>query len=413
MAYTLQQSPALWTPAYNPMVFIVDSSNNAQDNFKYIADIYISGTAGRVARLLCDADPTYVQGMFDIQRVVESYLSSDPGLKTLYSFQKASNSMIAYEVKFGEQYGVTSAVTTYPDIVVTGTKYAFNGAYTTEEFLTFDGSLIAIEDNGQLLNGMTTPQPQSYTSASCDRYFHYISNTSGTVYFAEIKTYDVNDALIQTVKIENTYQAVSAYDQRRMIFYAGARALNASTLYSGSQPVIDDTVKFYTVNFRDWFNNSPLYQIFRFNNDTNCYSGRVPLTLHWKNRYGGFDSFEFTMVNRYKSKTVKDSFRKKLGTMTNNAWSYNKHDAGKLVHSSRNQVVIELQSNHLSLADSYLIYDLIESQEVYLDDSSGIHRVNIISPTDGEIQSVSYGNIELNSVKIVIEFSQENWRQRG
>ena len=233
---TIQQQPGLWSPIYNPMVFILDSTNTAQSNFKYIADIYVSGVTDYV-RLAVDADPTYNQGMIDIHRIVESYVSSNAGLKALNGFEKASSSMIAYEVKFGEQYGVASAVTTYPMLTVTGTMFAFNAAYTTHDWLDFDGASISIEDTG----GMLTDQPMIRTTTAIgneDNYIHYITNTSGTVYFAEINTYDSASSLIGTYRIENAYQAVASYDERRMIFYSGVRALNAATLYSGVQPVI-------------------------------------------------------------------------------------------------------------------------------------------------------------------------------
>ena len=50
MAITIQQQPDLYTPVYNPMRFVIQSSNNTSANFKYVVDLYVSGVSGRVWR---------------------------------------------------------------------------------------------------------------------------------------------------------------------------------------------------------------------------------------------------------------------------------------------------------------------------------------------------------------------------
>lgn len=407
---TIQQQPGLWSPIYNPMVFILDSTNTAQSNFKYIADVYVTGTSGYV-RLAVDADPTYNQGLIDIHRIVESYVSSNPGLKALNGFEKASNSAIAYEVKFGEQYGVASAVTTYPMLTVTDTKFAFNAAYDTDDWLDFDGVNISIEDTG----GMLTDQPMIRTTTAIgneDNYIHYITNTSGAVYFAEINTYDSASALIGTYRIENAYQAVASYDERRMIFYSGVRALNAATLYSGVQPVIWSKVYYYTIDLIKY--NAPYqYNQITYMIADNCLNDRIPLSLHWKNYKGGFDTYQFDRINKYKTETKKTSYEKKLGSMTNDAWSYAKSDAGKVAMDTKVQGRYELQSDWTVLADSYFLMGLIESPEVYFDDGVGFIRVDVISPTTAELKSYSLGDTDFSTLKVIIELSNEYWKQRG
>jgi len=413
MSITIRQQPALWAPIYNPMRFILDSTNTTQPNFKYIADVYVSGVTDSV-RLTIDADPNYAQADIDIHRIVESYVSSSPAYKSLSGFQKASNSAIAYEVKFGEQYGTTGSVVNYPDLTVTGTKFAFNGAYMPLDWLDFDGADVALEDTGQIFsdkegNRLTT------MIGNEESYIHYITNTSGTVYFAEIKTYDANGGLIQTAKIENDYQDVGAYDQRRMVFYAGVRGLNAAPLYSGTQPVIDSNVYSYTVALTNWIGVNQLFGglpiTYVLNND--CNAGRSPLTLHWKNTKGGFDSYQFTMINRYKTETKRTTYEKRIGTMANNSWSYNHYDAGRKVIDTKVQARYELQSDWVSMEDQYLISQLIESPEVYYDDGSDFIAVVVVSPTESQVKFNFLGDNELNTVKIVVELSMDFWKQRG
>jgi hypothetical protein len=397
------------------MVFVLDSSNAGQPNFRYLADVYVSGQAGSL-RMVCNPDPDNNEGVFDVGRIIESYhgilnLSNDTFdiSKTVNGFGLAANSMVAYEVKFGEQYGALGSVTNYSALTVTGTKYAFNGAYDTTTFLDYTGS-IAVENTGSFLNEMTSPQSYSFANGNEDRFLHYITNTSGSVYFAEIKTYN-DSGLIQTAQIENPYQN-PFYFQRRQYISCGIRSLNNATLYSGTQPLLDDTVTYYTVQLKT-FAGGATSSAFRFDNDSDCYAGRTPATLHFMTTKGAFDSYPFSMVNRYKTKKTTDTYKRKLGTHTNNSYTYNKYDAGTIVHDTRVQARYELQSDWISLDNSFLVQRMIESPIVFLEYGTSLLRGTIVSPTEMEWKNTQYGDIELHNVKVVFELSQEYHRQRG
>jgi hypothetical protein len=409
MAITIRQQPGLWAPVYNPMMFVISSTNVLQSNFRYLVQLYVNGSATPVT-LPISPDPTHARAYFDAHRILESYVTSDIE-KTGWGFNDATGSHIEYEVEFGEQYGPSSGITNYPALTVTGTKYAFNAAYDVDEFVDYNGT-IAIESTGAVLSS----QPLTRVTSSDllrDQYLHYITNTSGSVYFAEIKTYDSSGNLLGTYKIENQYQAATI--SRRQYFKAGSRALNAATLYSGVQPVITSNVASYTVNFTNWAGASQLAGgvPFTYTRNSNCPSGREPITLHWKNYLGGFDSHEFYLINRYKTKTTKAYWQKTLGTRALNAWSYAKQDGGKQATDTRVQGRYELQSDWVTLEDSAYFMGLIESPEVYVDDGTKLLRANIVSPTEAELQDEGLGNVELQSVKIIAELSNENWRQRG
>jgi hypothetical protein len=416
MAINIRQEPYLWTPTYNPMVYVLDSSNAGQPNFRYLADVYVSGDAGYI-RLVCNPDPSFNEGVFDVGRVIENYLG---GLndsvdnfdisKSVNGFGVAANSMVAYEIKFGEQYGALGSVTNYSALTVTGTKYAFNGAYDTTTFLDYTGS-IAIESTGQFLNEMTSPQSYDFSNVLQDRFLHYITNTSGAVYFAQIKTYDDAGNTIQTALIENPYQN-PFYFQYRQYISCGARSLNNATLYSGSQPLIDNSVSGYDVTLTDYFGNATS-TTFTFNNDTECYGGRTPITLHFLTTKGAFDSYQFSMVNRYKTKKTTDTYKRKLGKHTNNSYTYNKYDAGTIVHDTRVQARYELQSDWISIDNSLLVQRMIESPIVFMEYGTTLLRGTITSPTEGELKTSALGDIELHNVKVVFELSQEYHRQRG
>jgi hypothetical protein len=110
MAITLKAAPQRLTPAYNPVKYIYDSTNKNLGGFKYIFDIYESGTLNKIAeyRVL----PTYGTGYgeIDLSKLLQSKVSFDlyPTNTTVYD---APNSHYKYDVKVGEEYLTTTSYT--------------------------------------------------------------------------------------------------------------------------------------------------------------------------------------------------------------------------------------------------------------------------------------------------------------
>ena len=94
-------------PAYNPIKFIYDSSNNNLQGFKYIFDIYESGTANKIAEYR--VMPTYGTGYgeVDLSKLLQAQVSYDLNL-TNTSAYNATNSHYKYDVKVGEEYLTTT-----------------------------------------------------------------------------------------------------------------------------------------------------------------------------------------------------------------------------------------------------------------------------------------------------------------
>ena len=101
-------------PAYNPIKFIYDSSNNNLQGFKYIFDIYESGTANKIAEYR--VMPTYGTGYgeIDLSKLLQAQVSYDLNL-TNTSAYNATNSHYKYDVKVGEEYLTT---TTWATVLV-------------------------------------------------------------------------------------------------------------------------------------------------------------------------------------------------------------------------------------------------------------------------------------------------------
>jgi hypothetical protein len=107
MALVAQATPQVLTPAYNPVKYIYSSSNVNLQGFKFIFDIYESGTLNKIAeyRVL----PTYATGFgeIDLSKLLQAQVSYDLNL-TNTSAYNATNSHYKYDVHVGEEYLTTT-----------------------------------------------------------------------------------------------------------------------------------------------------------------------------------------------------------------------------------------------------------------------------------------------------------------
>jgi hypothetical protein len=103
MATTIIAQPQDFTPAYNECKFIVNSTNVNKAGFRYIFEVYESGTATRIGYY--KALPTFGTGYGeqDLSKLLSNMVSFDfnPYITTFYD---AANSYYNYDIKIGEEY---------------------------------------------------------------------------------------------------------------------------------------------------------------------------------------------------------------------------------------------------------------------------------------------------------------------
>lgn len=103
MATTIIAQPQDFTPAYNECKFIVDSTNVNKAGFRYIFEVFESGTANRIGYY--KALPTFGTGYGeqDLSKLLSNMVTFDFN-PTITTFYDAANSYYNYDVKVGEEY---------------------------------------------------------------------------------------------------------------------------------------------------------------------------------------------------------------------------------------------------------------------------------------------------------------------
>ena len=405
MAITINSSNQIYNPAYNEMVITVVSTNIAQTNFKYIADIYIGSD---VIRLTAPKNPTYTTGVFDFGRIVETYVSSNIS-KSTYGFQQNTNSYVSWYVKFGEEYGTTPTI--YPSLTTSNTFYSWNGiidfipfqSYTQTPYVLQQAAVKQLQTNA-ISSGIIRDNEHAW--------IHAITATSGTIYEARVRTYDSAGALIQTVKVTNPYQAVSSANDRFVRFSAGTsnlNSINSSGIVLGSQPIITASVARYDITFETFagvLTSNPFTYI--VNNE--C-TRNITYRFHFLNALGGFDSFTFIRGSQKTSTIVRTSYKKVIGGSTSSStYGYSLTDRSDTDFNINIADKIKVQSDWINEATLSWLEELVTSPEVYLDDSTnGLIAVNIENASHEFKQN---SQEKLFSLTIDFSFSYTRTRQR-
>ena len=96
MALTIYNTPNSYAPVYNQMIFTLSSTNVAQSNFRYIADIYVNGSSD-YTRLEVGRNPSNNYGTFDVAGIIQNFLTRDADDNTT-TFKQCVNSIASYIV---------------------------------------------------------------------------------------------------------------------------------------------------------------------------------------------------------------------------------------------------------------------------------------------------------------------------
>lgn len=404
MSYNIHQKPSLFSSVYNPLRLVVASTNYSQSNFQYVADIYVSGQTG-YTRLLQSPDPTNGSAYFDIQSVLASYVTPTVP-NTTAGFQKDTTGLIAYEVKMGEQYGASSGITTYPNISVTGTRYTWNAVFSQKDWI--NSAYTSWVDNYDLSNKPTSLNYVQYPSSN--RWHQILTQSSGTIYYLRVKTYNTAGTLLGTYLIANAYQAVTSYDQYNVLVNVGVTGLNAATLASGVQPVISSSVAYYKVSFTNFAQSTTVAE-HTYYIDTRCTNSTI-YTIHFRSELGAIDSFDFIRKPHYTSTTKRDQYTQVTGTRVDNrTWTDAVTDRGDRVYNTQIEDTCALESDWITETEATWLREMFESPESYIETSAGVFEPCIIQTSSYETKK--YDTQKLFNVQLTVKLANKRWRQRG
>jgi len=423
MAITLIATPQDFTPAYNPCKFIYDSTNKNSEGFRYIFDVYESGTANKIAeyRVL----PTFGTGYgeVDLSKLLGSKVSFD-FLPFNYTEADTPNTRYNYDVKIGEEYIVTYSYTANLQnnsgnvkitptaahtfnvgdqvVVDAGTNTLITGLWTVIAVTgTTDFTISALWTNvtDPTENGTVTYADKRKTvTRDIDEILNkWVFN--GALPWAKFNQYDLNTYLLNDFKalfltscptsgmvitptqniwfngfnnsvtgrmvFTNSNGDVLKYDVTNtelttQFMVAGNMALD---VLSGSLPLIKDDTTYYDFYFIDA--SAPTDSAtYRFTIDQRCAINDFHLTF--LDRMGSWGSFAFQLRYTENGSVTKQAFNKDVqGFVWGTEWTYDNTEAGLTTYSSTVEKTYTLNTNWMSEEMAVYFQELISSPSVY------------------------------------------------
>lgn len=423
MAQTIIAKPQAFTPAYNPIKYIIDSTNKNKTGFRYIFQVYNSATLKGTFKVV----PTFSTGYgeIDLSKFLSSYVSWDFD-PTITQDLDAVNSFYNYDVNVGEEYlyelDYTSALT------ASGTNTRIN---VTNIFLVGDQINITQDDLGvanPLLEGLHTVVAVSGTWIDVNVHFSSITNVNinGTINYADnrkVVTYDITEIVSKKVfngakswidfvvyneddtrlngvtkywltnQPQTEFQCTLGQDlwlnararfDKKIFFQnsegdiytknivnndsivqvgVGCNNYGVVTPVVGVLPMIKPDTEYYDF----WYSEGGVQfsQKYRVNIDRRVQINEY--VISFLDRMGSFSSFAFQLKSYERGEVTRDEFNKDVqGFVSGGEWGYNYDEFGFNTFNINVTKTLELNTNWMTQKMSDYFQELITSPQTFL-----------------------------------------------
>lgn len=404
MALTIYNTPNIYAPAYNQMIFTLSSTNVAQSNFRYIADIYVNGSSD-YTRLEVGKNPTNSSGVFDISGIVQNFLTRDADDNTT-TFKQCGNSIASYNVQFGEQYGPSSGITNYTNLT-SSSGYCFNGIFDANSFLDFTTNKYVTINNSTI---WLSDCPKIYTRINEKLNLGFMTRTVDKAYYLLIKTYTSSGSLQNSVTILNPYRSISNRQDRSInvdVSYDWLTSLTTGDLASGTAPFINTSTYYYTVEMTE-DNFDQVTESRKIYIDEYC-SKYDPIRFKFMNNYGKYDYYTFTGAKTKSTNIKRNTYKSNPNQWSGTNYNYSRMSRGLSQYETVLDDTITINSDWITEAESEWLEQLVTSPDVYIYEGSNLVSVNI---TNANYETKYEASQQLFNLVISFTYSQNRKRQR-
>jgi hypothetical protein len=408
MAITYIQTPQLWTPINNDMIYYVQTNSEISSIF---LEVYIqSSLIGRVKLVVNGEGFAYC----DVKQFLLSFIKNDQMFFEFDVFWKALNDLsyyVNYQIKCVETIGGTS----YNDTV----RYAFNGQVSFTDFVEFNQTQYTTTN--ETTKFLTNSPRVLTTDFERTNFLSYIDGENPATKI-RLKLYE-SSATIPTAVYEFAIPDLSALAG---IIAISRESFGSDLIYwedvSEAWETVDstwETIGGYLINpfvtglditLLDAEGNE-VSETFKYVLDDYC-SKYEKTNVYWQNSLGGFDSYTFNLVKRKRYDIDRKDIQSYPYNFTESGYSQHTNNMFNLSNqnyfSNYNEGVI-LNSRLLSDLEHKWFFELIKAHSVYVEEK--INNVTYYIPAI--IKATSYEPKQqkvdgLQNVEVELQYSYDN-----
>lgn len=280
-------------------------------------------------------------------------------------------------------------------------KTVWNGGLNKIDWLDFDYTDFDMVDGASSPRFLTNAPTTQYINSDQSAFLYFLSSTQD-VAKVNLVSYDSTGSLVQigSINVAPTGDisriAVGTYDIENS---------DSSNWATGSPATFLNGAAYYTVAV----STTTSSEIFTFRINDRC-SKYTPVRLHWLNRLGGFDSFNFSMKSMNSTDIDRRSYLSQEHTFTGTRWSYDKASRGTTDYHVGTQKKLTINTPYLTEAESIWMEDFATSPEVYMEVNN---ELIAMSGKPKMIDEKTSLNDKLMQYTFELEYSLNDMRQRG
>jgi hypothetical protein len=386
MAITILSSPGAMA-AYNQIPYTVSSNMTSQPNFNFIVDVNeIGGTNNPLARLKYPVQPSSSELTFDVGNVLKNYVSFDFGNALAARIAANTRSRINYYTQYRELYDVSGVPT------LSGVLASVPTSPNSSNFKLATNAIFDFEDYS----------PNAYLDC----------NVSGFGF--------LNADLSEPEQIELSQNRIlTFFDPNRVVTHIaisadGIAPVSVAVSLAANEYLFNINAGKYLFDLTGGITspNNVVIRLLagattvatkRFKVGDNC-SQYETVRLHWMNKLGGFEAFNFNK-NTINAMTIdRKQFKAPLPI------GYSKTDRLKTNYNTTINDKITINSDWVSEEESLLLEQLATSPIIYLERSpTDFVAVNILN-SSYEIKTFLTDRKMFN-VTFEIEYTYSRYRQ--
>lgn len=395
MAYSIQQQPQDYSPAFNPLTFVVretDTAITGASNFRYLCEVEIDGTIQAKLKAPIRYGSSQNEAVFDITEIIASYVGNDfepPSAAAVVGQPR----IVTYRAKFGYEYG-SGVVTEATGVVNTNNKFSWDACLPVQDFLGYAQADYLTATGGtagaQFLTNVRNRKVQADEAHTVHALFG--TDTANKVF--EFKSYNAAGTLLQTVQKTFTY-----VDYKSRLLAADC-TFNGIGFTSGNEA-------YYTVQAYPSGYSGKASEVMRFDLWTEC-SKYDPVTLHFLNTLGGFDSYTFRKRTVRNLTGEKKTFEQDSFRYTTGAYNYSNARGGVTNYNTTLTEQWTLNTDFLTDTEAEYIEQLLFSPVVYMGSFSALEKITV---TFNEFER-KYNRDGLVQYSVTIQRALTNRRQR-
>ena len=412
MSVVILSQPKAYSLAYNDNPYVFFSSNfSPTQRFEvsvipptYPTDPVLSTVRVYPTRAVTNGGAIQTnKAFYDPSRILQTQIAPNVAIPAAnHDTLFACNDMFyQYKLFIREEIKNAQGVYKYADSKITDLKTVWNGVRNTVDWLSFDYTDYDMVDGASSPKFLTDAPRTQYVDSNQSAFLYLVSSTQD-VAMVSLVSYNSSGGVVNigTINITPSSEfnriAIGPYDIVNS---------DSSTWSLGNPATFLNGASYYKVSV----STTTASEQFTFNLNQRC-SKYEPIRLHWLNRLGGFDSFNFSLKSEEETEIKRSSYKQEHHRFNGTNYLYDSMSRGVTDYHVMTQDKLTVNTPFLTETESVWMNDFASSPVVYQEVNNTLVAM---SGKPKMIAKQTSLNNKLMQYTFELDYSLTNNRQRG